>query len=67
MIKEKCHKHAIALETSIPKDLEETELMADERKLKQIMYNLLSNASKFTPEGGAISIAAMASMIPASP
>ncbi len=59
MIKEKCHKHAIALETSIPKDLEETELMADERKLKQIMYNLLSNASKFTPEGGTISISAL--------
>ncbi len=31
---------------------------ADERKIKQVLYNLLSNASKFTPEGGSIHICA---------
>jgi PAS domain S-box-containing protein len=33
-------------------------ISADERMLKQVMLNLLSNALKFTPAGGAIEIAA---------
>lgn len=32
-------------------------LVADERALKQIMLNLLSNSAKFTPAGGRISVA----------
>jgi signal transduction histidine kinase len=57
MIKEKCHNHSIALSTDIPAGLEKSEITADERKIKQIVFNLLSNASKFTPDGGAIKLA----------
>ncbi|MFC2105048.1 ATP-binding protein [Candidatus Bipolaricaulota bacterium] len=31
-------------------------VLADERKLKQIMFNLLSNAAKYTPDGGSIKV-----------
>jgi PAS domain S-box-containing protein len=54
MIKEKVMKHHISLDTDISPDVEDLEIMADERKLKQVLYNLLSNAAKFTPDGGAI-------------
>lgn len=33
-----------------------TRLIADERRLQQVMWNLLSNAVKFTPEGGVIEL-----------
>ena len=35
-------------------------ILADARKLKQIVYNLLSNAVKFTGEGGAVTLGARA-------
>ncbi len=53
MIKEKSMKNQIKLSTDIHEDVPET-IIADERKLKQIVYNLLSNAVKFTPAGGQI-------------
>src|SRR5262249_18802047 len=33
-------------------------IRADERKVKQVLLNLLSNALKFTPEGGRIDVRA---------
>lgn len=54
MIKEKAIKHGIQINTEI--DALPKEIIADKRKLKQIIYNLLSNAAKFTPDGGKITI-----------
>jgi signal transduction histidine kinase len=54
MIREKAMKHRIKLTTEIP-ELSGA-FLADERKLKQILYNLLSNALKFTPDGGSIRV-----------
>lgn len=58
MIKEKAMKHRIRLDIQIPEELSGLEIQADERKLKQVMFNLLSNAAKFTPDGGAIEVEA---------
>ncbi len=49
-------KHGIDLGIDIAQDLEGLDITADKRKLKQIMFNLLSNATKFTPEGGKIRV-----------
>jgi len=56
MFKEKALKQALHLSLDI-NQIPET-IIADERKLKQIIYNLVSNAVKFTPEGGSVNISA---------
>jgi len=56
MIREKTLKHGIVLETDFD-GIPDT-IRADERKLKQILYNLLSNAAKFTPDDGKIRLGA---------
>ena len=57
MFQEKALKHNLRLGLEIPADCD-IELIADERKLKQIMFNLLSNAVKFTPDGGSVRVTA---------
>lgn len=58
MFKEKALRHRISTTSVVePPDLEIT---ADGRKLKQVLVNLLSNAYKFTPDGGSVEVAARA-------
>lgn len=58
MVKEKCLKHGIRLTTDIADPVKTLLITADERKLKLVMFNLLSNAAKFTPAGGQIRVSA---------
>ncbi|MGQ3683878.1 MAG: response regulator [Candidatus Loosdrechtia sp.] len=51
------NKKALQVKMSIPPDVGMIE--ADRVKFKQILYNLISNAIKFTPQTGNISIEAM--------
>lgn len=58
MIKEKALKHGISIMIDIPEELSDFEMLVDERKVKQILFNLLSNSAKFTPDGGIIALSA---------
>ena len=48
------HSGGVALTCELAPDL--GDLWADERAIKQVLLNLLSNAAKFTPPGGRITI-----------
>jgi len=50
LMKEPARKAGVHLSVSLDYDV--PYLLADERRLRQILINLLSNAVKFTPEGG---------------
>ncbi len=56
LIKEKAMKHSITLSCEVADDI--VSITADERKMKQVIFNILSNATKFTPDGGEIGILA---------
>lgn len=58
MIRQKCLKHRIALSLNISKEIGNKFFQFDERRLKQVMFNLLMNAAKFTPDDGAIRVKA---------
>ena len=56
LVKERAHRRGITLESTLDERL--GTIFADERKVKQVLLNLLSNALKFTPEGGRIDVRA---------
>jgi signal transduction histidine kinase len=58
-VRERATRHGITLTQTV--DERVGDIMADERKVKQILLNLLSNAVKFTPEGGQVGLTATAS------
>src|SRR5207237_2260059 len=56
LVRERASRRGIALGSTIDERL--GMLRGDERKVKQVLLNLLSNALKFTPEGGRIEVSA---------
>jgi signal transduction histidine kinase len=58
LVRERATRHGITLTQAVDEAV--GEIVADERKVKQILLNLLSNAVKFTPEGGRVGITATA-------
>jgi signal transduction histidine kinase len=56
LVKERAQRRGISLTHTLDEHL--GTISADERKVKQVLLNLLSNALKFTPAGGQISVQA---------
>jgi signal transduction histidine kinase len=57
LLRERAMRHGIALGLKVDDRLDE--LVADERKVRQVVLNLLSNAVKFTSEGGHVEVRAV--------
>jgi len=56
LVRERAARHGLEMSLSLDERL--GEIVADERKVRQILLNLLSNAVKFTPDGGRIEVSA---------
>ena len=57
LVRERAGRRGIALGPTVDERLEQ--IHADERKVRQVVLNLLSNGIKFTPEGGRIDVRAV--------
>jgi signal transduction histidine kinase len=56
LVRERARQKKIVLESDCPPDI--GQFVADERRLKQALFNVLSNAIKFTPDGGQVTMRA---------
>jgi PAS domain S-box-containing protein len=56
LIRERAYSGGVTVADEVPKDF--PLLFADERMLKQMVLNLLSNSVKFTPQGGRLRVGA---------
>ena len=57
LVRERAGRRSLTLQTNI--DDRVGQIQADERKVRQVILNLMSNAIKFTPEGGRIEVGAV--------
>ena len=56
LVRERATRHGIALSLEVADGV--GTIVADERKVRQVVLNLLSNAVKFTPDGGRVTLEA---------
>ena len=63
LVRERAGRRAVALGSAVEEGV--GMVRADERKVEQVLLNLLSNALKFTPEGGRIDVGATVNGRPA--
>lgn len=56
LVRERAEGEGVSLEVQLPAEL--PTLFADERRIKQVMLNLVSNAVKFTNPGGHVTVTA---------